>query len=567
MSSRPVFKIGRRHFLAGVGGMALAIPYLPSLEREARAGGGTARTASRYFFVMTDHGGCYNNNFYPQNAKFGAPQKLSYGLNGHTVQAAPIDGSYGNLAGGRAGVSNVIQANSGTFTKTLAKKLNLLQGLDVPWYLAHNQGLNGAYQVNNGSGSAGQDGYNVALLGARPTIDQIMAGSSGFYASTPKAPSIPIAGAYGQASQAHSWAFSGAQKASSTVVAMNNTQSSLPLFQQIFTSGTTTKTRASAVDRVRGTFSSLMTSNSRISAADKFRLSQHIDALNTLEGSLNAHISCPTTPAAPADNQQNGFYNNDPNYTLWGQLFMEVIAAAFICNASRVGSFAFGDTSLFSPSFVASGIGNWHQNVAHEWGVASVQPYLVESYQAFFEQVFLYLAAKLDGAIDPDGNTVLDNSLLVWTQECCMETHEQMGIQTATFGGASGNMKTDLYCDYRNQNYAPAARQPGVGQNFTVDPAIMNYTTWPGLLWEQWLATQLHVMQIPAADWQLWNDAKGAREQGYGVPYLQVSEYGTHFAEHYLPAATAATWKGGSVTMDMSPYYSNAGTPLPFLTA
>ena len=42
MSSSPVIKLGRRHFLAGVGGFTLAIPFLGSLEREARAGDGVS---------------------------------------------------------------------------------------------------------------------------------------------------------------------------------------------------------------------------------------------------------------------------------------------------------------------------------------------------------------------------------------------------------------------------------------------------------------------------------------------------------------------------------------------
>jgi hypothetical protein len=172
---------------------------------------------------------------------------------------------------------------------------------------------------------------------------------------------------------------------------------------------------------------------------------------------------------------------------------------------------------------------------------------------------------KLDAALDPDGYTVLDNSLLVWTQECCMETHEQYGIQTATFGSASGNMNAGLYCDYRHQNFMPAQRLPGQNQPGPSSTQITNYVTWPGLLWEQWLATQLQLMQVPNSDWQLWKDSKGAVQQGYGIPYMQMSEYGLSFAPHYIPAY-ASNWMGGPVTMSMSSYYSSAATPLPFLT-
>jgi len=570
MSSRPVIKLGRRHFLTGVGGFAIAIPFLPSLEREARAGdGGTSgsRALPRYFFVCTDHGGCWDQSYFPINPSWGTPVQVNNGQPTHTVRSAPLAPLFTPGGDGRSGVSKVHRASTsaGTLTSNLVTKMNLLQGLDVPWYLAHNTGINGNFARNDGSGSAGQDGYAVAQLGARPTIDQIMAASPGFYAASPKSMAVTITGP----DQAHSFAFSGAQSASSTVVPVTNSQSSLPLFESIFgmSMGPQTKQRTSAIGRVLGSFNSLMTGNSRISAADKLRLGQHIDMLNTIESSLNATTTCSTTPTPPADNQNYGVYENDPNYALWGQLYMDVVAAAFICNASRVGSFGFGDTSNLSPGWNATGQSDWHHLVAHEWFQTTPQSYLLESYQAFFEQVFLYLAAKLDGALDPDGNTVLDNSLLVWGQECCMETHEQYGVQTATFGSASGNMKTGLYCDYRHQNFAPAARQVGMSQTGLgpVDAAILNYVTWPGLLWEQWLATQLNVMKIPPTAWQLWKDSSGAVQQGYGTPYLQMDQYGLNFAPHYLPS-NAASWMGGPVPMSMSGYYSNASQTLPFLT-
>jgi hypothetical protein len=571
MSSHfPVMKLGRRHFLLGAGGLALAIPHLPSLEKDAHAGG-TARAPARYFCICTDHGGTWDNNYYPQNAMWGTP--MAYGLQGHTVQAAPLAPSFSAGSDGKSGVSSVLRASTsaGVLTSALVAKMNLLQGLDVPWYLAHHQGGTlGNYAVNDSSGCTSNcstsDGYNVAQLGARPTIDQIMASSAGFYATTPRAPTIPIAGAYG-ASQARSWAFSGAQNPSSTVVSMNDTDNSQALFNSIFTvsMGNGTKMRTPAVDRVLQNYNSLMNGNSRLSAADKFRLSQHIDMLNTLEGTLGAATTCSTTPPVPADNSAYGFYGTTPNYTKWGQLYMDVIAAAFVCNATRVATMAFGDTSLFSPSWMATSQSDWHHLAAHLWYQDTQQGYLVESYQGFFEQVFLYLAAKLDSVLDPDGNTVLDNSLLVWTQECCMETHEQYGIQTATFGSASGNLNTGLYCDYRHQNFMPAQRMPGQNQPGPASSKITSYVTWPGLLWEQWLATQLNVMQIAPSAWQLWKDSSGAVQQGYGTPYLQMDQYGLNFAPHYIPDY-ATGWKGGPVTMAMSDYYSNAGTSLPFLT-
>ena len=56
--------------------------------------------------------------------------------------------------------------------------MNVLWGLDVPFYIAHNTGLHlGNYARNDGNGG---DGKAVQAF-PRPTIDQIMAWSPSFY--------------------------------------------------------------------------------------------------------------------------------------------------------------------------------------------------------------------------------------------------------------------------------------------------------------------------------------------------------------------------------------------------
>jgi hypothetical protein len=96
----------------------------------------------------------------------------------------------------------------------------------------------------------------------------------------------------------------------------------------------------------------------------------------------------------------------NPPCSAAGYLFVDVVAAAFACEASRVGVFGWGDTATFS-SYTGF---DWHQDVAHQWWFQQQQQWLTQSYQGFFENVFLYLAAKLDSLQDVDGRTVLDNT-------------------------------------------------------------------------------------------------------------------------------------------------------------
>ncbi len=554
-----VIKLGRRHFLSGVGGFTLAIPFLGSLEREARAGdGGTpaSKVQPRYLYLATNHGGCWDTSFFP-NVQ--TTQSVSVpGVPGHTVSSGPLAAT---VSGSRATMSAVLNASATALTAKLVGKMNVLRGLDVPWYLAHNTGLLGNFARNDGNGG---DGSAVAALGGRPTIDQLMASSNSFYTAankaTTKAASVIVSGG----TQPYSWALTTPGNVTGGVTPVTDNLSSLKLFQSIFgtSSGTAAKARTPVVDLVRGNYNSLMQGNTRLSAADKIRLSQHVDMLSTLESSLTATLACSTPPTPPMDNSAFGPYGTTPNPGKWGQLYADVIAAAFACNASRISVFGFGDTSGFSPGFAASGQTDWHQQVAHKWNLDQPQGWLLESYQAFFEQVLVYVAAKLDGMIDVDGNTVLDNSLVVWGQECCMETHEQYGIQTVTFGGAAGTMNTGLYCDYRQNGQTAAAINPAANGGASSSASLAGYVTYPGLLWEQWLATQMLAMGLTAADWELWKDGSGATEHGYGTPYVTGVSWMPNYAAHYLPGAT---WSGGSPTSNASPYFANASTALPFL--
>jgi hypothetical protein len=490
------------------------------------------------------------------------------GVSGHTVSAGPLavtaSGSTASVGG-----SKVLTASSATLTAALVAKMNVLRGLDVPWYISHNTGLLGNFARNDGNGS---DGVAVTALGGRPTIDQVMATSSTFYTSADMAITKAATVIVNGGTQPHSWALTTPGNPTGGVTPVSNNLGSLALFQSIFGTNTTpsAKPRKPVVDLVNANYKSLVQSNTRLSSADVTRLNQHMQMLSNLESQLTATLACSPPPSPPMDNSSFGRYGSAPNAAKWGQLYADVIAAAFACNASRIGVFGFGDTSGFSPGYASSGDTDWHQEVAHKWFLDQAQGWLLESYQGVFEQVFLYLASALDGMLDVNGQTVLDNSLLVWGQECSMETHAQTGIQTVTFGGAAGAVNTGLYCDYRQNGQMTNRSQfspynDAGGASAGASAAIASYVTYPGLLWEQWLATQLLAMGVPASEWELWKDSSGNTQHGYGTPFVgAIQNYGSNYAPHYLP--NTSSWPtGASPPANASPYFANASTALPFL--
>jgi hypothetical protein len=73
------------------------------------------------------------------------------------------------------------------------------------------------------------------------------------------------------------------------------------------------------------------------------------------------------------------------------------------------------------------------------------------------------------------------------------------------------------------------------------------------MLYEQWLATQLLAMGVKPSEFELWIDAMGNVEHGYGTPYMATEGWFNWPNKHYDSTSSV--------------YFQNASNPLPFLKA
>lgn len=514
--TRRVIDLSRRQVLTGLGGAVLALPVLPSLLTKTAYGADPVfKRPPRLYWVTTEHGGAFEASMFP------SPALLNSSLPVFSDHVARSGALAAKNEGTDSVLSPILRAKSSALTSSLVSKMNVLWGLDVPFYIAHNTGLHlGNYARNDGNGSDGK-----AVQGdARPTIDQIMAWSPSFYPDlgNVRERSMIMSG------RPVSWNYSDPAARSGTIDQVRGYTSSLELFKKIFVAPTTGATRAPIVDRVLANYKRLRNGNTRLSAADRARLDDHIARIAELQRKLTAGgASCGSiTPPTDDANKHNG--NSPDEQARQLSLFNEVAAAAFMCGTSRIAVLAFGETS----SFVSYG-GDWHQEVAHQWQLADKQPLLVQSYQRFFESVFLDMARRLDVEEAP-GLTYLDNSLLVWTQESGMETHGSVSVPVVTFGSAAGQLNTGLLCDYRRTTVAASQYDAGAG-----DKQVL------GLLYNQWLATVLQAMGVPPAEFERWG------HKGYGVPFITKESWTPPFAKHYGDTS--------------SRYFTMASDFLPFL--
>jgi Protein of unknown function (DUF1552) len=494
--------ITRRQMLYGAGGFALGLPFLPSLvPGKAHAQDAVFQAPRRFFCMATGHGGLFESAMYPADA-FSENHTV---YPGHVVRRGELASTVEN---GQRRVSDVLRGPDSAFSEALLGKMNVLRGLDIPFYIAHHTGGHlGNFARNDGNGSEGQAIQNFHM----PTIDQLMAWSSSFY---PDIDNVKLRSIVTGHRDSFSYNWSSPATRSGTVQPVGRQTDALGLFNEVFVPDEPTEPteppRPAIVDRVIENYRSLRQSNRRMSAADKQRLDDHMDRLAELQRRVNVKPKPLASCKDLAPPGSGGDYLTDM------QALLDVIAAGFICGTSRIGVLSINESE-----FVADN-GDWHQSVAHQWQLEGPQAKLQEANQQAFQQALLYLAAQLEVEESPDVS-VLDNSLLMWSQESGEETHDNRSVPIVTFGGAAGRMRTGGYCDYRNRSASGMVRVYDRDKGYS------------GLPYTQWLATCLEAMGVPASEWQGIENNGAA---GYGYP-LVAPEYDATYVAGVKEGASA----------------------------
>ncbi|MEL6348654.1 MAG: DUF1552 domain-containing protein [Myxococcota bacterium] len=462
-------KTSRRHFLRGVGGFTLSIPFLPSITgRRAFAdssGGGP-------FFVAfaTHHGGVWGHSMFPDEGLLSEQGRYA----GRVIRGGALSGE---VSGGRRRLSSVLDADSGRLTERLVGQMNVIRGLDVPWYIAHHTGGHlGNFARNDANGG---DGLRMQAY-PTPTIDQILAHSDRFYPD----PDAIVERAMVIGARGLSYNYANPTDPRSDIQRMHNITSSVALFDRVFRPASAFGAASPlVVDRVIESYRTLL-SNPRLSSGDQRRLDAHMERLFDVERRLNLELTCEIeSPAFDAESlwEAPDYFRDPGSQARYWQLMNDIVVAAFSCGVSRIATMHVVDT-------LSNFAGDWHQDIAHQaYAQDNAQQTLRRAHQQFFEDIYLDLIEKLDATAGPSGGSILDDALVVWTQESGQYTHESYSIPVVTAGSACGALRTGQYVDYRDLD---------MELPFEEGPSHGYPSDHPGLTWNQYLGTVLQVMGL-----------------------------------------------------------------------
>ena len=522
--------MNRRMFLVGAGGAMMAIPFLPSLTSRTFAADPDPGPVGKCFFAVgTDHGAIWGKNMYPDDAVL--TQTMPYA--GRNVR-------YGDLptspnADGKVVFSLMCTASAQVMTPSLAKKFNILRGTDFPFQIGHHLGghLGNFAQRNGGLGGMNSAAYMTA------TIDQVMAHSPSFYTQDDLSSKMTQR-SFCIGSGNLSWNFTSPSTKTGTVVTQPFHINNDTLFDYFFKPTVALhNVDQLIVDRVKKQFDRLK-KHPRLSKGDLARLKQHVERMFQIEQQIKVATSI-EIPSLP-EHSTTKYWAHHSGETIqidaeWAaaycDLMTDVMVAAFSTGVCRVGTWY--QTLRFN--LEKKLVNDWHGMVGHEgFGVQVAQQWALAYNQGTFEHILVNLAAKMDAVDMGNGTTLLDNSLLMQTNEAGQITHHAgcVNYPVVMAGGAGGYFKTGMFVDFCDTTKV----YDDLEDYMAGRPGLIPES--PGLYYNQFLANALMSMGIPKEEWENFTEytadgpKKSDKVKGYGLHYVKTPQLAQDYAKAKL---------------------------------
>jgi hypothetical protein len=166
--------------------------------------------------------------------------------------------------------------------------------------------------------------------------------------------------------------------------------------------------KKSVIDLVSGEIEQI---RGRVGKEEQAKLDEHLDALRKVETGLQGPGNC-NAPMPPLDLNP---YDNDSFPTI-GRAQTDLMVLALACGMTRVASIQWNHT-VGPAVFSWLGIGEGHHSLSHidDSNAAGVADFVKA--ERWYAEQFAYLLDSLKATPDPEGGTMLDSTVVVWSKE------------------------------------------------------------------------------------------------------------------------------------------------------
>ncbi|MEJ7729679.1 MAG: DUF1552 domain-containing protein [Polyangiaceae bacterium] len=448
----------RRMMLRGLGGLALALPFLPSIEGESRA---APPVFPKRFVYVSLSCGEQPQNWWPTHPF--AWKDLSGG-----AREADL-----TEAAGTGGLNRVL----GPKFDALLPKMIFTRGLD--FIGEHTGGHNPSAPLNG------------RRTGSAVTLDQILAKSAAVYPTSPALRSLHLMAKLDFQAEA---GLSLAEEGNVFADAAPSVS-----WQRLFggfvpddpTSLLRRDLELGVLDRARGQYDRLV-AHPRLSSEDRARLTQHAELVHDLQSRILATAAACDPPAEPLD----PVMSEETGLDEVAQINIDLLTAALACDRTRVAVMQL---------CVGTDLRVNHHGVSHDSKFEQSARDEFAAIHGHYTDQLADLLTSLDSVIeDPTtGTTLLDNTCVLFSNEdgCCSDVHEGMAMPAVLAGGCGGYFDTGRFVDFRPVEIVDGQE---VGEKFNhpaYGPVGPEFGDWRGRVYNSLLLSIMEAMgETPPGD-------------------------------------------------------------------
>lgn len=189
------------------------------------------------------------------------------------------------------------------------------------------------------------------------------------------------------------------------------------------------------------------TLSSHITTEEKVRLETHADLIRDLamtmtdpdDGTNSGGQAQPPQASGCFEPRRDDTRDFSGRVTAMGQ----TVAAAFACDLTRVASIQVPQMSV--GDFGGPAGADVHQDIAHHGDENSSSYRNMVKYYVKHAEHFAGMLSALDAVSEPDGSTVLDNTIAMWVPECGSWIHQMSHVPVVLAGGGGFRMGRYLH--------------------------------------------------------------------------------------------------------------------------
>ena len=204
--------------------------------------------------------------------------------------------------------------------------------------------------------------------------------------------------------------------------------------------------RLSVIDVVKP---QLQVVHNQVAADDRIKIEAHLDGIRAMEQALSAEYVC--TPPNIGDPVDLGSFGNTE---IISHQQLDLLLEAFACQATNVANVMFRVGENDNNPYAFIGIDDPHHTTTHAGDSDAAARAEMTTIYRWYAQQLAYLAAGLDAIEEPDGSTVLDNTLVVWGTEIAKgNNHSWENMPFVLLGGAGGRLQTQRFHQFDGENH------------------------------------------------------------------------------------------------------------------